>query len=305
MVWKEIFQRDWILKAISLAFAILLWFFVIGEEKAEVSISLPIEIVNLPGDYVVANDIPSSIDLRVYGPRGLIQAMTTQNLTRVIDLRNAKAGTVTVHISPESIPALGGVKVTRIQPSSIDILLEPFLRRNIPVRPRITGQVAKDFEIREIRAEPDTVMVSGPEDIITKMAEISTIPVDVTGATATVSGEFGFDLKGSRISVDNNEAVARVTVVITPVIGSRKITHVPVQADPDRKGVSVWPKTVSVVVEGPRISLGSIAPEDIAVRVPLDALQPGSHEVAPDVVVPSGFVAKEIVPAQLRVRISK
>lgn len=304
MVWKKFFQRDWILKAISLGFALLLWFFVIGEEKAEVSISMPIEIVNLPGEYVVANDIPSSIDLRVYGPRGLIQAMTTQNLSRVIDLRNAKAGMVTVHISPESIPAPSGVKVTRIQPSSIDILIEPYVRKNVPVRPRITGKVAKDYEIRAVTVEPRIVQVSGPEDVISDLAEIATVPVDVSGATASISGDFGFDLKGSRISVENNE-VATVSVTITPVIGSRKITHVPVHTDPERTGVSMWPKTVSVVMEGPRISIGSIQVEDVAVRVLLDSLQPGNHEITPEVLLPSGFVVREIVPARIKVRISK
>ncbi|RPI50266.1 MAG: YbbR-like domain-containing protein, partial [Deltaproteobacteria bacterium] len=77
-------RKDWVIKVLSLGFALLLWFFVVGQEKAEVSVSIPLELVNIPAGLVIANDIPSNIDVKVYGPRSMIRAMTTKGILKVI-----------------------------------------------------------------------------------------------------------------------------------------------------------------------------------------------------------------------------
>ncbi len=88
---QGLFLNNWVLKLLSLGFAVFLWFFVVGEEKAEVTITMPTEIVNLPKNLVVANDIPDMIYVRVLGPRSVIRDMVLQRLPKIIDLKNATA----------------------------------------------------------------------------------------------------------------------------------------------------------------------------------------------------------------------
>lgn len=299
---KELYRKDWVLKVLSLGFATLLWFFVIGEEKSEVSFSIPVEIVNVPGECVIANDVVSTINLRVYGPRGLVRRLSSQNLTRVIDLRNAKPGMVTVRITPDSIPMPSGVIVTQIHPSAIDILLEPYEHRVVPVRPVITGEVATDYEVKEIQVAPKTVKISGPRTVLSNIEEVRNIPLDITDARETVSRDMPLDFKEFRVTADRD--VVRVTVVIAPVIGHRKFTHVPVRVEPQSSEAVVKPAILTVVVEGARARLKELKVEDISASVDVNGLEAGRHEIAPDVLVPEGFYVTEIVPDRVRVRIS-
>ena len=41
-------SKEWVLKGISLVLAIVLWYFVGGEDRVNKNVMIPIEIINLP-----------------------------------------------------------------------------------------------------------------------------------------------------------------------------------------------------------------------------------------------------------------
>ena len=104
-------------KLLALFLAILLWFIVVGEERAEVGLTIPLELINIPRDMIVANNLTQGIDIRVNGPRSLVRSLSTENLSKSLDLSNARAGTITFPISSEGIPLPRGVTITRIHPT--------------------------------------------------------------------------------------------------------------------------------------------------------------------------------------------
>ena len=57
--------KDWVLRLISLFFAIFLWYFVVGEDKVDMTISVPLEIVNMPRDLIVSNQFPKNIEVTI------------------------------------------------------------------------------------------------------------------------------------------------------------------------------------------------------------------------------------------------
>ena len=50
----ENISENWVLKFISLAFAVVLWFFVMGESRLEVTHVVPLEYENLPKELMIA-----------------------------------------------------------------------------------------------------------------------------------------------------------------------------------------------------------------------------------------------------------
>ncbi|MCK5324253.1 MAG: YbbR-like domain-containing protein, partial [Desulfobulbaceae bacterium] len=40
--------KNWAPKLLSLFFALFLWYFVVGEDKVDMTVRIPVEIVNLP-----------------------------------------------------------------------------------------------------------------------------------------------------------------------------------------------------------------------------------------------------------------
>ena len=299
---QDITGKDWVLKLISLGFAITLWFFVVGEEKAEVSISMPLEIVNLPPNLVISNDIPPAIDVRVYGPRSMIKAVSSQGLSRVIDLKNAAPGRVTVQMTPDTLPLPKGLKVMRIQPSRVDIVLERYVRKTVPVRAVLEGKPNRDFRVKNVLVDPPTITVAGPESEVSTLREIRTLPIDVTEASATIIRDTNLDLQGLHSTIEG-DGVVRVTVMIEPLVIMQKVTHVPVFMEATSPGVSWWPQVVSVKLQGWARLLRNIQPEDIKVVLSIKELTPGTHELNPTCVVPKGVKLLEVIPPKIKVKI--
>jgi YbbR domain-containing protein len=301
---RGFFRKDWVFKSLSLGFALLLWFFVVGEEKAEVSISIPLELINIPAGLVIANDIPSNVDVRVYGPRSMIRAMATKGILRVIDLKDAKPGKITVHISPNSLSLPGAVRALRTQPSNVEIVLEPLVLSDFPVKPVLKGKVAKYHKVLSTDVYPPRVVLSGPESVIKAMKDVRTFTVDVDGASDDITREVGLDLQGFHVSSEEN-ATYRVTVRIVPAQGTRRITHIPVHIENNEAGASWWPKIVSVTLRGPILDLREIKVTDIYVGISIKGLEPGIFSLEPECIVPEGFTLMKITPRNIKVNIPK
>ncbi len=304
MNWRDIFIRDWHLKIIALAFSITLWSFVVGQEKAEIGLSIPIEIINLPSNLVISNDLPSDIQIRVFGPRSIIRNIASQNLTKVIDLKDASPGKMLIHLAADDFSLPGGVKVLRIKPSIIEIVLQPLLRKTVPVRPVLINKPAQGYEVERVMVQPLATQISGPAKVVASIKELKLLPVDLTGARKTFTAISSPDIGNLRISVEGAYKF-RVTVYIRPKKGVRQIKHVPVRIYQGQYKVSVWPTEVTVKLCGEIPALKKLRIEDISVSVNATSLQPGRYTVEPRAQGPPGFECLEIIPKKVQVRISR
>ncbi len=302
MFSQGIFRKDWALKLFSLGFGLFLWFFVVGEEKAEVSISVPLELVNVPSGLVIANDIPSAIDIRVYGPRSMVRSLAVQNILRVIDLRDATPGGMTVHITPDSLSLPRGVRPMRIQPGSVEIELEPLVYGDLPVKPVFSGAASKDYEVVRTEVNPSRVVLAGPSSEIESLEYVKTVPVSLNGATDNVTRKVGLDIEGLHV-MSENMGTFQVTAYVTPVQMTRRITHVPVQLETTMVNVSWWPKIVGVVIQGTVADLRDVKVSDIDVRISASGLEPGIHSVEPRCTVPEKVFLLSVIPNEVRVTV--
>ncbi|TLM66406.1 MAG: hypothetical protein FDZ69_06220 [Deltaproteobacteria bacterium] len=124
------FSENLALKLLSLAFAVVLWFFVMGEQRHEVSHVVMVEYRNLPKGLVIAGEVPEAVAVSLSGPRALLVHMEPDDLSLPLDLAGLKPGMTSFRRLEEHLKAPGGVVVTRISPSSIDVRLEPAREEN-------------------------------------------------------------------------------------------------------------------------------------------------------------------------------
>ena len=52
--------NNWPIKLLSLAFALFLWLFVMGEQDTEIGYTVPLEVKNVPKGLIIANQIPGA-----------------------------------------------------------------------------------------------------------------------------------------------------------------------------------------------------------------------------------------------------
>lgn len=178
------------LKVLSLIIAILIWLLVRNVDDPIVVrtfYEIPVSIEN--ASYLAENlEIPLLVDgkdtvkVRVKGARSVVSKLKKEDIKAVANM--------TQIISKDTTPIMVPVEVTGTGISDSDITVRP---RNIQVdiekQKSVEKTIAvstgdtqpdKDYEIGNLKANPEKVTISGPETIINKIDKVVAL-IDVTG----------------------------------------------------------------------------------------------------------------------------
>ena len=179
--------ENWLLKLISLAFALVLWFFVMGESRMEVAHILPLEYENLPEGLTIANEIPSSVAVRISGPRALQVNLSPGDISLSVDLLDLSPGVTSFRRLDESLNLPSGLKVTRISPSYVDVKLDRVRDKNVSVRVALVGKPSEGYLVASVNAAPEEVTVAGAETELKGVSEVVTEGIDLSGVKESFS----------------------------------------------------------------------------------------------------------------------
>ncbi|RMG86974.1 MAG: YbbR-like domain-containing protein, partial [Candidatus Dadabacteria bacterium] len=261
--WRAWLTENWGLKLLSLGFAVLLWMFVVGEKRSEVSLTVPLELTGIPTDRVIVSPVPEAIRVRINGPRTLLAAMDPAKLRVSLSLDGVQPGISSFEILPSRLNLPRGVDVTYISPSVITVDVDRRVEKAVRVKPRLRGTPAEGFEVVSLEADPAQVRVSGAERALRGLDEVPTEPVDVAGATGSLTRPVALAFPDPTIR-PLDAASVKVTAVIREIVAEREFLGVPVSPGPG--GGTLVPPSVRVKIRGPVRAVARIAPEDIRVR---------------------------------------
>lgn len=262
--------------AFGLSFA--LWLFVSFSENPEETArfeDLTLQIVGLAEDMVIvdANGLPTtsfpSVDVTLRTDRRQRSELRPVDIRVVADLSNLGPGDhlVPINVQPTRSNLSFSVPAGGIEPSAIDIRIEPVETVTVPIRLEIVGSPPFSFE----RGDPeiryngnliDTVTVSGPQSRVVRVAAVRTV-----ANIAQLRASYVAPLNLTPVD-NNNQSVegvqvrpATVTVVIpiNPVVGLRLVPVSPIIIGSPAPGFAV----TDIKVDPPLITLtGSSGPLD-------------------------------------------
>lgn len=172
-------SENWKMKVLALGCALVLWFYVMGERRLEVAYAVPIELKNVPQGMVVTNDLPRNIDIRLSGPRALLSDLNEKEVRISIDLVGLKPGVTTFSRLDDHLRLPGGIQVTRISPSFVDVKLEQIIDKTVPLRPRLVGKLPNGYQLVAVVVLPEQVVVQGAEGEITGVNEVMTERIEL------------------------------------------------------------------------------------------------------------------------------
>ena len=213
----KLLTENWTLKLISLAFALLLWVFIMGERRLEVGYRVPLELQNIPTELMVANEVPSLVDVRVSGPRTLQMKVSPNDISIIVDLTDLQPGLTTFKRLEERLNLPSGLRVTRLSPSFIDLKLERIKQKLVPVKVALTGEPLSGFRIESVKLVPDEVLVEGAETELKSVSEVTTEEVDLNGVNEGFSLIVPLVYRGTYTHF-KDEKTTEVQVEIEPVL---------------------------------------------------------------------------------------
>lgn len=175
----KILVNNWALKIFAIVIAIILWSSVVNQENSEMSIRIPLELRNIPHSMMVANDIPTDIDVRIFGNQRRIRILSSRPMAKILDLSGLAEGEHFFLLRPEDFDMLSGVDIIRVSPSSLQVNLMRTATSSVTVRPVLHGTPAEGFVVEDTIFTPAKVQVEGAVRDMDNLDWVWTVPIDI------------------------------------------------------------------------------------------------------------------------------
>lgn len=252
--WQRLLSRSWFLKGMSLCMAAMLWYFVGGKDTVDKIVMIPIEIINLPRDLVISNQFKKEIEVTVSGPSSLLVELANRAVTRRIDLSSAQPGTMVVDNTVGSIPVPRGIKVLRVQPSSLILSLDKLVQRHFPVVPTTTGKVASGHVLKRLKMDPEAITITGPQTVLSQFEQLRTAEIGIDQLSESQQRQVPLRLDPAIVDLIGETSVtAHIEIGLETV--KRKIRDMPVVAVLDGEQRQVKPEKVTITANIPKVML--------------------------------------------------
>jgi YbbR domain-containing protein len=204
-------MRKWVLhnlglKLVSVFLAIFLWVVVLGEQKVDVTVNVPLTLT-LPAALMLVNDLPESLEVHLRGPKTLVTSLAPREVTFSEPPGKLVEGENFISIREDMVRVPRGIQVMDAAPHRIRVVLEALSERDIEVSPRVEGVPAAGFVVRRVISVPARVRMSGPTSEIRRLTQVRTLPVNLSGQMASFSVRVLLEPVGRQIRIQDGAPI--------------------------------------------------------------------------------------------------
>ena len=288
----------------------------------EVNVQLErLETVTIPVHPEVSGALPLSLvlgtlrvepeSIEVSGPGSVVSQVKEAVLVVALDkLGTAVGGNLTVAGDVVAYDAKGnivdGVLLSPRSAVAILPILDAATLKTVPVIPTVIGHPMSGYAVASGSCTPAIVMVTGTAAVVSQVQAVSTIAVDVSGESGTLTKQVGLILPPGVSLMSGSKAVSCRVVIEQVVVLA--IPDVPIEVRGAGVGwkVSLGTTSASVVISGTNSVV--LALKSSQIKVYVDVSQPpltdGSYAVSVDGLM-QGVVSATVTPSSVDVDVQK
>jgi len=179
---KKLLLNNWGLKTSALVLAVLVWALISGRERtfSEKTLKIPVEIFNVSNNVEVVNLRPEEVTVALKGASKFVAAAAAEIHPIKIDLKNIKESSKLNFFAEDYLEIPAGVQLISIHPKMIEVYVEEFATKEVPVKIRFRGRLKAPLVLKEARVIPDRVTVMGYKSQINDIDVVLTEEVDLS-----------------------------------------------------------------------------------------------------------------------------
>ncbi len=271
---KKFFTRLLNIKAISVVFAIALWYYVIGIQGPIIQgtfSNVPVLPINVPSGSFVVNNI-GTVSITAEGPSKIILGLKDTDFSSIVDLTGKTFGDFYLPVEVHS--PLTNITSKGISPPEIKVSVEKLTTLTLPISV-VFENIPKDFLPSMPVVSPVSANVVGPESMLSQVDKVY-VSVDLTSITDVATFNLPVKIAMKEGTEPNNIYVnpsncvvvvskasisTSITVPIIPSITGNPLSGFGV------KSLSIDPRTITLSGDYSKISNVqgvSIEPIDIS-----------------------------------------
>ncbi len=306
---RRFFLRNLHLKVIAALLTLALYLWVSVDREVERTRQAPVRI-DVPSGMVITNEPPNRVSVSVRGKWSDLTRLESPQLDPIrvqIDPSLGQRGRIS--LSPDMVDLPPGLRAVHIEPNYIPFRLEQRHQKTVRVRPQIAGEPADGYEVGDVRIQPSSLEISGPEQALGDLNTVPTEPVDVTGRRESFTHQTRPRLETSLVDYSLDEPL-KVEVEIEAQQVQRTISGLDVEPVGIDTSVStqVEPSQVDITIRGPKSLLDALSKDEILASLDLSSEDTDRPRVVEREVeirnLPNGVEMIEKQPRYFRVRMN-
>lgn len=176
---NNLFEKDLVVKIVSILTAILIWFVVLDTNNPfeERTITVPLtsnaEILQSKSLQIVGNQLPTSVDIKIKGRRQKISGVTANDFRISIDFSGvSEPGYKRINIGEPEYLGDQDVIIMGTNPSTIILGFERIIGKQYPVNVDFTGSLPAGYEIVNLKVEPSNVILEEKESSMSQVRKV-------------------------------------------------------------------------------------------------------------------------------------
>jgi YbbR domain-containing protein len=246
---------------LALVIAVAVWVNAVSTEDPNetraLTAPLAVEIIGLREDLVAQGYQSVEVLVTLRAPKSIWEQLIPENLHAQVDLAGKTEGTYSVPVRIQT--DVSPVRVEKVEPASLQILIDRLGARSMPVHTELSGNLAPGFQAGPPALAPEQVELSGPESIVDRVVVI-VAAVNIEGLRATTNQNvplLPLDTEGNVVTgVSVEPATVSVSVPVQQLGGYRDlVVKVPllgaVKSGYRLTGLTIDPQVVTLYSDDP------------------------------------------------------
>jgi len=213
--WKDILFNNFALKLAAFALAVFIWAIIAGNERTSFSKSLkiPVEITNVASQIEIKSIKPEEIQLTLQGATNTLNRITPENLRVTINLKDFTTSAKINFFAEDQIVLPEGISIVSIHPKMIEIAIEEFRAKEVPIRIRFRGKLNRNLKLVEYKANPDRVTVLAFQSNMSQIAAVFSEEIDLAEIAGSETRRLGLILPKNALKFrDRKDVNVQLTI---------------------------------------------------------------------------------------------
>jgi uncharacterized protein (TIGR00159 family) len=162
-----------------------IWFSFARGLETLTSLEVPVEYVNRDSRMQILSTSENTVRLHLSGSGALIKSMKPEQVKVKLDLNNAVNGENAFTITGDDIALPPGVRLNRIEPSEVRVVLDFPISKSLPVQVDWVGATPQGVLLKKVKLTPDRVNVIGAGQILKQVETLYTEKVQLENLKPT------------------------------------------------------------------------------------------------------------------------
>ena len=301
--------KNLLIIALSVLFSVVLWVFVSLSNDFSTSIDLPIKFFNVPEGFTPNSLSSNQVKVKVRGSGWniLTTLLTSKNEYYVDASKNPqkKNSLELKTFTPENPWLTSKLQVLEVKPDTISFSFDKIGYAKLKVVPILNLEFKSGYGLAsDVIVNPDSVLVSGPIQLVNSLKEIETENLELKNASEKIEKEVNLKLLPG-LTID--ETFAKVTLDVQRIVEhSYDGIVVRVTDIPNDRDVVLLPNKITVQLRGGIDILGKLDKEVILASIPYrDVVLDTLRYVKPIITFPKNTTLVSVKPERLSYVIKK